>query len=98
MAKQDEHRWAVDGIEEETARVEEDGSRMMNVPRRLLPSGAKEGDVLRVTRTEDKSGSVQITITVDAEATRDALAASKASVTRTMAASKKRDPGGNVSL
>ena len=98
MTERGEHRWAVDGLEEDTARVEEDGSRVMNVPRQLLPSGVKEGDVLRVTRRESKSGAVQLTIEIDAAATRDAIEASKASVAKTMATSKKRDQGGNVSL
>ena len=32
------HRWTVDGIEEDSARVEEDGARMITVPLYLLPS------------------------------------------------------------
>lgn len=93
-----EHRWAVDGLEEDTARVEEDGKRMISVPRHLLPPATKEGHVLRVSRSEERGGSVQITIELDEAATTDAHAESKDSVTKTMSASKKRDPGGDVSL
>jgi hypothetical protein len=98
MSAREEHLWAVDGMEESTVRVEEDGTRMFTIPRALLPPSAREGQLLRVTRVDGADGSVTLTIAVDDEATKKALAHSKAQVTRIAAASKKRDPGGDVSL
>jgi hypothetical protein len=98
MAERTERRWIVDGIEEGMVRVEEDGTRFLTVPRYLLPPGVEEGQILRVMRGAEKPGSVTLTITVDQEATARALAQSKAKTTRTMAASRKRDPGGDVAL
>jgi hypothetical protein len=92
------HRWAVDAIEEGVARIEEDGARMITVPRHLLPAGVEEGQLLSVIRGESSSGSVQITIAIDEEATRDALERSTTIVARASTESKKRDPGGDVAL
>ena len=95
----DEHRWTVDGIEEDTARVEEDGERIITVPRYLLPAGAREGQILRVTRTGGKGKSpLVVTVEIDDEATAAALAASRTQTRKAMDASRKRDPGGDVSL
>jgi hypothetical protein len=96
-----DHRWVVDGIEEGMARVEEDGARMLVVPAYLLPKGAREGQVLRVTRSESagtKEASVTLTVRVDDAATADALARSRETVARASAQSKRRDPGGDVAL
>jgi len=93
----DARRWVVDGLEEDTARVEEDGGRIIAVPRWLLPAEAREGVVLRVTRVAG-AGSSTVTIAADPEATRAALDASKAQVERIATASRKRDPGGDVVL
>ena len=93
----DVRRWVVDGLEEDAARIEEDGGRMITVPRWLLPAEAREGAVLRVTRALG-SGSSTVTIATDPEATRAALDASKAQVERIAQASRKRDPGGDVVL
>src|SRR6476646_6593389 len=49
MARSNTHRWAVDGISDGMARVEEDGERMITVPAYLLPAGVREGQVLQVT-------------------------------------------------
>lgn len=99
MAERAEHQWVVDGVEEGMARVEEDGERMLTVPVYLLPTGVAEGHVLRVTRgAEKKKESVTLVISVDAEAAARAIAHSKDQTARTMAASKKRDPGGDVAL
>lgn len=99
MNERGEHRWAVDSLEEDMARVEEDGTRMITVPRWLLPSGAREGQQLRVTRSPGEgAGSVSITVAVDDTGTAAALAKSKATMTSAMAASKQRDPGGDVAL
>jgi hypothetical protein len=95
----DEHRWTVDGIEEASARVEEDGERMITVPRYLLPGAAREGQILRVTRSGGKGKSpLVITVEIDEEATAAALAASRQQMQKAMDASRKRDPGGDVSL
>jgi hypothetical protein len=92
-----EHVWRIDGIEEGIARVEEDGERMLSLPRHLLPAGAKEGQRLRVTRVA-KRGSVTLTIEIDEEGTAAELARSKAQTAAALAQSRKRDPGGDVSL
>lgn len=99
MAERTEHQWVVDGIEEGMARVEEDGERMLTVPTYLLPAGVAEGQILRVTRgSEKKKESVTLVVAVDSEAAAQAMARSKDQTARTMAASKKRDPGGDVAL
>jgi hypothetical protein len=99
MTARGEHRWAVDGIEEGMARVEEDGARMLVIPLHLLPAGTKEGQILRVTRgAATERDSVTLTIAIDDEATAKALARSRETIAGAMAASRKRDPGGDVSL
>jgi hypothetical protein len=97
MAEQS-HVWRIDGIEEGVARVEEDGERMISLPRHLLPVGAREGQVVRVTRRPDGRGSVTLTLTVDDTATAAEADQSRAQTSAILARSKKRDPGGNVSL
>jgi Protein of unknown function (DUF3006) len=92
------HYWRIDGIDEGVARVEEDGERMLSIPRHLLPSGVKEGQVLRVTRDPAGKSSVALTITIDDAATSTELARSREQTAATQARSRKRDPGGNVSL
>ena len=92
------HRiWTIDAVEEGIARIEEDGERIIRIPRYLLPTGAREGQILRVTSKPGKS-KTELTIEIDEAATAAALAKSKAQTTATMAASKKRDPGGDVAL
>src|SRR6478736_2992038 len=49
------HKWVVDVIEEDAAAVEVDGRRVTPMPRWLLPTDAKDGDVLRVTHTRTAS-------------------------------------------
>jgi hypothetical protein len=98
MAQRTEHRWVVDGIEEGMARVEEDGERMITLPAYLLPAGAAEGQILRVTRGAEQKESVSVLISFDVQATERAMAQSKAKMARTMEASRKRDPGGDVAL
>ena len=91
------HLWTIDSIEEGIARIEADGGRVIHLPRSLLPSGAREGQILRVTSKPAK-GKIELTIEIDEVATGAALAKSKAQSAATMAASKKRDPGGDVAL
>ena len=83
---QSAQRWIVDAFEEHVASIEVEGGKMIQLPRALLPRGAKEGDVLRVT------------IEVDAQATKQALDASAAQVKKGRDASAKRDPGGDIAL
>jgi hypothetical protein len=79
-------RWVLDAIEETTASIELPDGVMITLPRAALPRGARPGQVLRVV------------IEVDDAATRAATTESAAQVERGRAASRKRDPGGDVSL
>jgi hypothetical protein len=79
-------QWVVDAIEERMASIEVEGAGTFHLPQALLPRGAKEGDVLRVT------------IEVDTQATKAALDASAAQVKKGHDASAKRDPGGDITL
>lgn len=63
------HTWVVDVIEDDAAAIEVDGQRVTPMPRWLLPSNAKDGDVLRVTHSRSASRST-FTIEVDHDATR----------------------------
>ena len=92
------HVWRIDAIEEGVARVEEDGERMIHLPRHLLPAGAKEGQRLEVTRAASGRASVTLTIAIDEAGTAAELAKSRAQVAEISARSRKNDPGGDVSL
>jgi hypothetical protein len=99
MTRRTSHRWAVDGLEEGMARIEEDGERMITVPAYLLPAGAREGQILRVTWAAGREkGTLAVTVAVDEQATADALAKSRSTTARAMAQSRKRDAGGDVAL
>lgn len=92
------HRWVVDGIEEDVARIVEDEGRTIHVPASLLPTGVREGHVLDVAREDDGQHGVRLTIAIDAAATEAAQSRARASVARSAASSKKRDRGGDVAL
>ena len=62
------HTWVVDVIEDDAAAVEVDGRRVTPIPRWLLPSDARDGDVLRVTHARSGSRST-LSIEVDRSAT-----------------------------
>ena len=81
-----QHRWVIDSIEEHVASIEVDAGQMITLPQSLLPAGAKQGDVLRVS------------IELDPAATKQAMADSAAQVKKGMDASRKRDPGGDIKL
>ena len=66
------HTWVVDVMHEDAAAVEVDGRRITPFPRWLLPSDARDGDVLRVTHARSGARSI-LTIEVDRDATRGAL-------------------------
>jgi hypothetical protein len=98
MTRRAAHRWAVDGIEEGMARIEEDGERMITVPVYLLPAGVREGQILQVTSVPGEKRTLVVTVAADAAATAASLAKSKAAMARAMAQSRKRDAGGDVAL
>jgi len=99
MTRRSAHRWAVDGISDGMARIEEDGERMITVPVYLLPTGVREGQVLQVTpEAGPAKGTLLITVAADEEATASSLAKSKATTARAMAQSRTRDKGGDVAL
>jgi hypothetical protein len=82
----DVQQWVIDAIEERTASIELPGGRMVQLPIDVLPKGARQGQVLRVT------------FEVDTGATKAALDQSAAQVRKGSEASKKRDPGGDIGL
>ncbi len=97
--------WIIDSFEEDSAQIEEDGVRVIHVPRSILPDGAREGDVLIVERDDQpvgtgpqKADAVRLTIRLDRGATRAAKFKSRQQVRRISQASKKQDPGGDVVL
>lgn len=98
MTEHTEHRWAVDSITEDVARIEEDGECMITVPRTLLPAGVTEGQLLRVTRAPASEGADVISIVADPEATATALKTSKRKTDEILASSLKTDRGGDVAL
>ena len=63
------HTWVVGVIEDDAAAIEVDGRRVTPIPRFLLPSDARDGDVLRVTHARSGTRSV-FTIETDHDATR----------------------------
>lgn len=65
------HTWVVDVLEDDSAAIEVDGRQVTAIPRWLLPTNAKEGDVLTVAHKRRGTRSL-ILITVDHEATREA--------------------------
>jgi hypothetical protein len=100
--------WIIDSLEEDSAQIEEDGVRVIHVPRSILPGGAREGDVLIVEREHrpagrgaekgSKGNAVLVTITLDPGATRAAKFKSRQQVRRVSQVMKKSDPGGDVIL
>jgi DUF3006 family protein len=93
--------WIIDSLEEDSAQIEEDGVRVIHVPRSLLPPGAAEGDVLTVGMEQQRRGkreAVRVTITLDPELTKDAKERSRKQVARAKDASRRRDSGGDVVL
>jgi len=63
------HTWLVDVIEDDAAAIEVDGRRVTPIPRFLLPSETRDGDVLRVTHARSGTRSV-FTVELDRDATR----------------------------
>jgi hypothetical protein len=86
--------WVVDSIEEGVAALEEDGARLVRLPAWLLPDGAREGDVLAVSRTARGDGDVTLRLTIDRAATEAALRRSR----EQLGGVAGRDPGGDIVL
>ena len=87
------HRWAVDRVEEGTAAVEEDGDHMYQIPRWLLPAGARDGDLLAAAVTKRGESEVTITVRLDRGATDAAMPPKSAKPARS-----PKDPGGDIAL
>jgi hypothetical protein len=92
-----QYRWVIDSMEESVASVEINGERTAQLPRWLLPRGAKEGDVLSVTHDVAESGEEsRLSIVVDRAGTSAAMERSAGQV-----GSSRRspnDPGGDIKL
>ncbi len=91
-ARAERRRWVVDSIDEGIAAIEEDGERVVHVPRWMLPYGAREGSVLSVTRERGADGIV-LRIEPDAAGEAEALERSRRQVE-----SETGDEGGEVVL
>jgi hypothetical protein len=85
------HRWAVDQVEEGTAAVEQDGDHVYEIPRWLLPPGARDGDVFSASGSMDDEGSLIITVRLDE-------AASSAAKPSHPKRTPPRGPGGDIVL
>lgn len=91
------YRWVVDSMEESVASVEIDGERTVQLPKWLLPRGAKEGDVLAVTHDVAESGEEsRLGLVVDRAATSAAMERSARQVTDR--GRSPGDPGGDIKL
>ena len=89
------HLWVVDSIEEGVATIEDDETRILHVPRWLLPEDVREGVVLSVTREPEADGAgIRLTIRVDREETERAIQRSQEQVSRT----STNDAGGDIVL
>lgn len=92
-----QYRWVVDSMEEAAASIEIDGERTVQLPKWLLPRGAREGDVLKVTHDVAKSGEEsRLSIVVDRADTSAAMDRSARQVGST--ARSPGDPGGDIKL
>ena len=89
----DHHQLSIDRYEGDLAVVEVDGRGFVDLPRWLLPAGARADDVLAAT-VDAGPERATITIARDAAATARARDAARAAVERL----KRRDPGGDVAL
>ena len=66
--------WVIDSLEEDSAQIEEDGVRVIHVPRSILPPSVAERNVLMVALEQQRRGkreAVRVTITLDAESTEE---------------------------
>lgn len=88
------HRFVVDRFEGDLVVVEVDGEHVLDLPRWILPEGAREGDVLVATRRAAAGDTVAWELRVDAEATARARADARRLVDRL----RRKDPGGDLTL
>ncbi|HET9776843.1 MAG TPA: DUF3006 domain-containing protein [Gemmatimonadaceae bacterium] len=93
MNKHSTHQWIVDVIEDGSASIEVDGRTVTPIPQWMLPEGAKEGDVLRVTHDRER-GKSALLIETDPQARKKALDKSAKQVSR----KSKTDRGGDIQL
>lgn len=91
-----EERWMIDSIEEATAAMVAADGKVHQIPGRLLPAGAREGDICTVIVNRESTNAVAVTsVTIDKKATKAALERSAAQLA---AAPKSKDPGGPIKL
>lgn len=88
-----ERFWTIDSMEEDGAALETEGGRLVTVPSALLPEGAAEGMVVRVTTSSPESDQ-PLSIILDPAATAAALERSRAQLRRPTG----EDPGGDIAL
>jgi hypothetical protein len=87
-------RWRIDEMEGDVASVEVDG-RLVDVPRAILPAGAREDWILAVEVDAAADGASTVRIAYDRAATEAALARSREQLRRIP---KQDDPGGDIHL
>jgi hypothetical protein len=88
------HRLVVDRIEGELAVVETGEGQFLDLPRWLLPAGAREGDVVTVQSRMDEDGARRLELRVDSAATETA----RSEVVQILERLRSRDPGGDIEL
>jgi hypothetical protein len=88
------YRWRIDEIEGEVAAIEVEGRRI-DVPRAILPAGAREDWILAVEVEAGEDGASVVRISYDRAATEAALARSVEQLRRIP---RQDDPGGDIHL
>ena len=88
-----EEIWIIDRFEGGHAVLERALHEMLDLPRTLLPAGAREGDALRVT-IQAEVGTSRVTLVRDEKET----AARAADVQRLQETLRARDPGNDIKL
>jgi hypothetical protein len=88
------HRLIIDRFEGELAVVEVDGARFLTIPRWLLPTDAREDDIVSLTTRTAPDGTLTHELRIDHAATTRAREEATALVDRL----RRKDPGGDLSL
>lgn len=97
MTDAEAHRLVVDRFAGDLVVVEVDGDRFLDLPRWLLPSGLREGDVVTAqveAGERGEGGERRVVLAVDRAATEAARQEAEALLTRL----RRRDPGGDLQL
>ncbi|CAN5446449.1 hypothetical protein BH24GEM3_BH24GEM3_23800 [soil metagenome] len=94
MSDAEPHRLVVDRFEGDLVVVEADGDRFLDLPRWLLPSRLREGDVVTAQADTGESGERRLVLSVDRAATQAARQEAEALLSRL----RRRDPGGDIQL